>query len=95
MVFRKVIHFILFSYFSLFWQLMKNLKIHGMVKVGTKGQIVIPKSARDVNAVVPGDELIVISKPWEWLVLFKVDTFEDVKSLVKTIDLEMKKTKRK
>lgn len=74
---------------------MKNLKIHGMVKIGTKGQIVIPKSARDVNAVVPGDELIVISKPWEWLVLFKVDTFEDVKSLVKTIDLEMKKTKRK
>ena len=33
--------------------------IFGMAKVGTKGQIVIPKEARDLFGIKPGDTLLV------------------------------------
>ncbi len=53
------------------------------------------KFARDDNMIGVWDELIVISRPKEGLMLFKMDTFEDMKALVNNIDLEMKKTKKK
>ena len=34
--------------------------IFGMVKVGEKGQIVIPKEARDLFGIKPGDSLMLI-----------------------------------
>lgn len=34
--------------------------IFGVVKVGERGQIVIPKDARDVFNIKPGDDLIII-----------------------------------
>jgi AbrB family looped-hinge helix DNA binding protein len=34
--------------------------IFGMVKVGTKGQIVIPKEARELFNIQPGDQLMMI-----------------------------------
>lgn len=34
--------------------------IFGMVKVGEKGQIVIPKEARDVFNIKPGDSLMLV-----------------------------------
>ena len=34
--------------------------VFGMVKVGEKGQIVIPKSARDLFGITPGSSLLVI-----------------------------------
>lgn len=34
--------------------------IFGMVKVSTKGQIVIPKDARDIFGIKPGDSLMVV-----------------------------------
>ncbi|ABV33793.1 MULTISPECIES: AbrB/MazE/SpoVT family DNA-binding domain-containing protein [Pseudothermotoga] len=34
--------------------------IFGMVKVGPKGQIVIPKKARDIFGIKPGDLLMVV-----------------------------------
>lgn len=40
---------------------MKDLKMYGMVKVGSKGQIVIPKSTRDDFAIQPNDELFVMT----------------------------------
>ncbi|MEA4853731.1 MAG: AbrB/MazE/SpoVT family DNA-binding domain-containing protein [Christensenella sp.] len=36
-------------------------KYIGMVKVGEKGQIVIPKGARDLFGVKPGDSLILLA----------------------------------
>jgi AbrB family looped-hinge helix DNA binding protein len=33
--------------------------LYGIVKVGAKGQIVIPKEARDDHGIKPGDRLVV------------------------------------
>ena len=33
--------------------------LYGIVKVGPKGQIVIPKDARDQHGIKPGDQLVV------------------------------------
>ena len=38
---------------------MKN-KFVGIAKVGEKGQIVIPKEARDMFEIVPGDSLVIL-----------------------------------
>ena len=35
-------------------------KYAGMVKVGEKGQIVIPKEARDMFDIKPGDTLLIL-----------------------------------
>lgn len=34
--------------------------LFGLVKIGDKGQIVIPKEARDVFGLKPGDQLLLI-----------------------------------
>lgn len=39
---------------------LKGKHIFGMVKVGEKGQIVIPKEARDVFGIKPKDQLMLI-----------------------------------
>ena len=36
------------------------------VTVGTKGQIVLPKEARDVFDIKPGDTLIILGRIREW-----------------------------
>lgn len=33
--------------------------LYGIVRVGPKGQIVIPKDARDQHGIKPGDQLVV------------------------------------
>ena len=39
---------------------MKKDKFIGISKVGEKGQIVIPKEARDMFDIKPGDSIIVL-----------------------------------
>lgn len=41
-------------------QIPNGKHIFGMVTVGSKGQIVIPKKARDVFGIEPGDSLILL-----------------------------------
>lgn len=36
-----------------------NRCLYGVAKVGAKGQIVIPKEARDTHGIKPGDQLVV------------------------------------
>lgn len=46
------------------------------VTVGTKGQIVIPKEARDVFDIKPGDKLIILADVKQGMAIPPKDTFE-------------------
>lgn len=48
----------------------------GTVTVGSKGQIVIPKAARDTFCLQEGDRLIVLGDEAEGIALVKADIFE-------------------
>lgn len=47
------------------------------VTVGTKGQIVIPKEARDVFHINPGDTLILLADKEKGIAIPPKDTFQD------------------
>ena len=49
--------------------------IFGVVKVGDKGQIVIPKDARNVYGIKPGDALIMLGDE-RGLALLKTEIFQ-------------------
>jgi AbrB family looped-hinge helix DNA binding protein len=50
----------------------------GICKVGEKGQIVIPKEARDMFNISPGDSIIVLCDKKKGLALVKSDVIESV-----------------
>ena len=57
---------------------MKNLQgkhIFGTVKVGEKGQIVIPKAARDIFNIKPGDILLLLGDEAQGIAIVKNDIF--------------------
>lgn len=49
--------------------------IFGMVKVGEKGQIVIPKEARIIFDIKPGDSLLVLGDEAQGLAIVKSEGF--------------------
>ena len=49
--------------------------IFGVVKVGDKGQIVIPKDARNVYNIQPGDALMLLGDQ-KGMALLKTDIFQ-------------------
>ena len=51
--------------------------IFGVVKVGDKGQIVIPKDARQVYDIKPGDALIMLGDE-RGIALLKTEIFQNV-----------------
>ncbi|MBQ6301621.1 MAG: AbrB/MazE/SpoVT family DNA-binding domain-containing protein [Bacteroidales bacterium] len=51
--------------------------IFGVVKVGDKGQIVIPKDARKLYDISPGDALIVLGDQ-RGMALLKTEIFQSV-----------------
>ncbi len=55
---------------------MKN-KYVGIAKVGEKGQIVIPKEARDMFSILPGDTVVVLCDKKKGMAIVKSDIFED------------------
>lgn len=55
---------------------MKN-KYVGISKVGEKGQIVIPKEARAMFDINPGDSIIVLCDKEKGIALLKSDFMED------------------
>ena len=56
----------------------KNGKhIFGTVKVGEKGQIVIPKDARNIFNINPGDSLLVLGDEEQGIAIIKTDLLED------------------
>ena len=51
----------------------RSSQIVGTAKVGEKGQIVIPKEARDLLGIRPGDTLLILVDPESGLVVSKQD----------------------
>ena len=56
--------------------------IFGVCKVGEKGQIVIPKEARDVFDIKPGDSLLMLGDINQGIALVKTDIFQAVADTV-------------
>lgn len=57
-------------------QTEKDKYIFGVVKVGEKGQIVIPKEAREVFGIEPGDSLLVLGDRTKGLAIVKTQIFD-------------------
>lgn len=56
----------------------KGKYIFGTVKVGEKGQIVIPKEARDTFSIKPGDTLLVLGDAKTGIIVSKPDIVNEV-----------------
>ncbi len=54
---------------------MKN-KYIGISKVGEKGQIVIPKEAREMFDIKPGDSLVILCDKKKGMAILKSDVIE-------------------
>jgi AbrB family looped-hinge helix DNA binding protein len=50
----------------------------GIARVGEKGQIVIPKEARDMFGIKPGDCVVVLCDKKKGMALVKSEALEDV-----------------
>jgi AbrB family looped-hinge helix DNA binding protein len=61
----------------------KGKHIFGLVKVGDKGQIVIPAKARKVFNISQGDEFVVLGDENSGLVLMKSEAFLDFADMVR------------
>ena len=58
---------------------MKSKKyMFGICKVGERGQIVIPKDARDVFNIKPGDSLVLWGDTKKGIALVKTEVFDNV-----------------
>ncbi|EHR50601.1 looped-hinge helix DNA binding domain, AbrB family [Saccharomonospora marina XMU15] len=51
-------------------------KFAGTVKVGEKGQIVIPKGARDLFGIKPGDTLLLLADIEQGIAIVRQDVFD-------------------
>ena len=52
-------------------------KLVGIAKVGEKGQIVIPKEARDMFGIKPGDTVVILCDKKKGIALLKSEILED------------------
>lgn len=57
---------------------VKGKHVFGTVKVGEKGQIVIPKDARQAFGIRPGDTLLVLGDDRHGIIVTRPDVIEDV-----------------
>ena len=55
----------------------KKDKFVGIAKVGEKGQIVIPKEARDMFDIKPGDTVVVLCDKKKGMAIVKSEVLED------------------
>lgn len=57
---------------------MEKDKYIGVCKVGEKGQIVIPKEARQMFDINPGDSVLVLCDKKKGMAIVKADVVEDL-----------------
>jgi AbrB family looped-hinge helix DNA binding protein len=56
----------------------------GVVKVGERGQIVIPKQARDMYQIQPGDKLVVLGEDvTKGMAILKTDSFLEFADMIR------------
>ena len=53
-------------------------RVFGTAKVGDRGQIVIPKEAREFFGIEPGDTLLILGKSETGLIVTKPETLDDL-----------------
>ena len=53
-------------------------RVFGTAKVGDRGQIVIPKEAREFFGIEPGDTLLILDKTETGLIVSKPDALNDL-----------------
>ena len=58
--------------------LPKGKHIFGTVKVGERGQIVIPKEARELFNIKPGDTLLVLGDEEQVIAISKADVMKEL-----------------
>lgn len=56
----------------------KGKHIFGTVKVGERGQIVIPKEAREIFDINPGDTLLVLGDEEQGIAVVKADVMKEI-----------------
>lgn len=59
-------------------EVVKGKYIYGIVTVGERGQIVIPKKARDQFNIKPGDKLVVAGNIKKGIALAKAGVMKEV-----------------
>ena len=69
--------------------LPKGKHVFGTVKVGEKGQIVIPKEARTLFGIQPGDTLLILGDDASGIIISRPDVVERVaKEVFKNMEEE-------
>ena len=53
-------------------------RVFGTAKVGDRGQIVIPKEAREFFGIEPGDTLLILGKTQTGLIVTKPETLNNL-----------------
>ena len=66
--------------------------IFGTVKVGERGQIVIPKDARETFDIKPGDTLMILGHEGRGLAVVKADKFQKIaEEMLRIFEIEPEK----
>jgi len=60
----------------------KTKHIFGSVKVGERGQVVIPKEAREIFGIEPGDILLVLGDVERGIALVKADALQEFAKMI-------------
>lgn len=56
----------------------KTRRVFGTAKVGDRGQIVIPKEARELFSIQPGDTLLILGEEDTGLIVSKPDVLNNI-----------------
>ena len=57
-------------------------RVYGTAKVGARGQIVIPKEARELFGIKPGDTLLILGEEETGLIVTRPEVLSDLANLI-------------